>query len=407
MSITYKKRASDTFVTCYILELFKNSAQFPIANFILEILREGGDKFFKSPDPYLIIFSAIVQAFFLTKYEDKLKRHRLLGNLIGPALYTLVEGTIDGSRFFFAPHHQAYWVFAIVTGLFQASIPYFSPQIGRFIIVLENIARTMILFVMYAIFEYLTKGVSSLDPTQFFHDKSHQFIAWLVLLVGVATGISEMTSEHYLKRLRELNEQFHLYAKWLFGGEILQKLISNPNALTLSRCKRTILFMDIRGFTSWSEVCQPEEVVKLLNNYYLAAETVVTRHGAVKFKLSADEVMVVFSDTSTAIDAAIELNIEINRLLTTIERSVGIGLNYGDVVEGLLGNNDVQFFDVIGDTVNTAKRIESASNGGEVLISDELFVKLSTKHKDIVKHSRQIAVKGKQAPIVVHSLSCI
>lgn len=88
--------------------------------------------------------------------------------------------------------------------------------------------------------------------------------------------------------------------------------------------------------------------------------------------------------------------------MSSCHLGAGIGLHGGLVVEGLLGSANVKFYDVIGDTVNTAKRIESAARSGEILISEH--VRNGTGQKLHLDSGREINVKGKEKPLIVYSV---
>lgn len=92
----------------------------------------------------------------------------------------------------------------------------------------------------------------------------------------------------------------------------------------------------------------------------------MTKHGAIKFKFAADEAMAVFSEAVIAARAAKEMFDDVDKVLSPQDLRARVGVHTGPLVEGLLGNMDVKFYDVIGDTVNTAKRIESATARREI-----------------------------------------
>ena len=395
-------RISGSFYTRYWLELFSNSAHFPIANILLELLIEKPLEYLRAPDLYVITFASLVQAYWLTRWQSTARPHRFLGNLLGPALYTLIESVLEGPRFFSAPHHLAYWGFAIITGILQAQRPRWPGVLSGFLIVLENMTRTAILFFMYAIFEISANPTQTVSIAAFFMDASHQFIGLAVLILGLSIGLASLTAERYLGLLRETFAQLQTYSEWLLGRDLLGQTFVNPSALSLTRRERTVMFMDIRGFTRWSETQSPETVVKLLTRYYQASEDVLARHGTIKFKFSADEVMAVFATIEAAIHAALDLRAEINRVLSPEKLGAGIGLNTGPLVEGLLGGRGVKFYDVIGDTVNTAKRIESAAQKAEVLISESVRALLDPVAR--LGPPREISAKGKDQPVAVYPL---
>lgn len=384
--------------TRFFLELFGNSAIFPIANAVLELLLEGGFAYFKDPDFYALMLAAVVQARFLSR-EGGGRRLLFVGNLVGPALYTAIETAIEGPRFFAAPHHLAYWGFAVAIGALQEARQGAPERVRSTLLVAENVVRSSILFGMYAIFELLSAPGKNAVGT-FFDDPSHVFIAGSVTLLGIVAGLSALTSERYLAMLRSVSRQLRVYSEWFFGRPLLEQAMGDPGRLALSRRERAIVFMDVRGFTRWSETQAPEAVVAALDAYYREAEAAFERHVPVRFKFNADEVMAVFAGAGEAVAAARDLAQGAARALSAVGLGAGVGLNYGPVIEGVVGGREVKAYDVLGDTVNTAKRIEGAAAAGEILLSEEI----SRRALEPGVATRTMEVKGKSAPIRVHVL---
>jgi class 3 adenylate cyclase len=202
--------------------------------------------------------------------------------------------------------------------------------------------------------------------------------------------------------LRRTTLLLRTYSEWLLGKRLLAQSMTDPDALALKRPERAVLFMDVRGFTTWSESRTPEEVLHLLNGYYRNAEQVLDRHETIKFKLSADEVMAVLPDAATGLQAAEAMRLATAAYLAPFGIAAGIGLHFGPVIEGVFGAEAVRFYDVLGDVVNTAKRIEGAAGGGEVLVSDALVHGLGRDAR--VGAARELVVKGKSAPVRVYPL---
>ncbi|GIV96805.1 MAG: hypothetical protein KatS3mg057_1462 [Herpetosiphonaceae bacterium] len=217
----------------------------------------------------------------------------------------------------------------------------------------------------------------------------------------IITTRTEELSKAY-SDLSDLSARLKTYSEWLLGRHLLDRAIANPDALSLVRQERTILFMDIRNFTHWSEAHPPEEVVAMLNAYYDTIGSILTTHGAIKSKFSADEAMSVFASADQAVKAALALRDKIGTLLLQHGLGAGIGLHTGPLVEGLLGSTEVKFYDVIGDTVNTAKRIEGAAAEREVLLSEAVRQSLSSDV--LLGPPRQITAKGKEEPVTVYAL---
>jgi class 3 adenylate cyclase len=395
-------RLTGTPRTRFFLELFGNSAQFPIANSLLELLLEGPAEFLRAPDLYAILFASVAQAWWLSQRQLTARPHRFLGNLIGPALYTLIEASIEGARFFESANHLAYWIFAFIIGSLQAVGPRLPGWAAAGARVAEDVVRAGILLVMYGLFEAADEPQKFYSVATFLDDGSHQFVTLATLLLGLSIGFSSLTARGYLDKLRETSARLKTYSEWLLGQQLLSRLMEDPASLSLRRHERAVLFMDIRGFTAWSEKSTPEAVVQMLNRYYHAAETVLLGQGAIKFKFAADEVLAVFENAATAARAAQSLRAAVHSLLAESGLAAGIGLHAGQLVEGLLGSMGMQFYDVIGDTVNTAKRIESAAAAGEVLVSDTLRRQLDAAVD--CGEAREVAVKGKEQPLKVFPL---
>jgi len=397
---TLEKRIEGSPATRFFREFFGNSAQFPIANILLELLLEGPWRYLDAPDAYAITLAATVQAFFLSRWQGGPHPRRFLGNLLGPALYTGIEVAMEGLQFFASPNHLAYWAFAVAIGLLQSVRPRMPAPLRAPVQVAEDVVRAGILLAMYAIFESATSD--AFHTRDFFADRSHQFVALATLFLGLNLGLANLTARHYERLLRETAARLKTYSEWLLGRDLLEKSMHDPGSLALRRHQRTVLFMDIRGFTAWSESRSPEVVVEMLNRYYHAAETTLAGAPVVTFKFSADEMMAVFADPAAALLVARGLRREIAGLLTGQGLGAGIALHSGPLVEGLLGSMGVRFYDVIGDTVNTAKRIESAAAGGEVLISSDIAAALGAGMQ--LGPKRLITVKGKEAPVAVYPL---
>lgn len=395
-------RITGSFITRFWLELFGNSAHFPIVNILLELLLESPQDYLFKPGLYVNIAASLVQAYWLTRWQTASHPLRVVGNLIGPALYTLVEVILEGPGFFAAPHHLGYWGFALVIGILQTLRLRMPSVFSATLIVIENVVRTLILFFVYAIFEIGHDLTQPALLSTFFSDASHQFIGLATLLLGVSLGIANLTADRYQTLLRETSARLKTYSEWLLGRDLLGQTFTNPSALGLTRRQRAVLFMDIRNFTRWSETQAPEAVVALLDGYYQTSETVLAGYETIKIKLSADEVMAVFATTDTAVRAALDLRAQLNPAFKKDGLGVGIGLHFGPLVEGLLGSTGVKFYDVIGDTVNTAKRIEGAAESGEVLISEDIRSMSAGKFR--IGAGREISAKGKENLLMVYAV---
>jgi len=168
----------------------------------------------------------------------------------------------------------------------------------------------------------------------------------------------------------------------------------------------TVLFCDIRGFTTLSENSSPEEIVALLNQFFERMVHIVQDHGGVVDKFIGDNLMAVWGVPSHVPDAelmAVRASLAMleemdkwNKELIQQGRSsvgIGIGLNCGPVVAGSIGSMDRMEYTVIGDTVNTAQRAESTAKRQQLVITQAMYEKIGS-HVEATA-LEPIAVKGK------------
>lgn len=169
----------------------------------------------------------------------------------------------------------------------------------------------------------------------------------------------------------------------------------------------SVLFADIRGFTSMAENEEPQETVDMLNAFFTAMANVVFRHEGNLDKFIGDCVMAVWGppsphedDPGRALRAALEMQREVDSLNQLRVESgkkpllVGIGVNTGQAVVGYMGSQERHEFTAIGDSVNTASRLCSAAKGGEVIASESTVRKAGGGF--MVEPMPLLQVKGKE-----------
>ncbi|MBN9351626.1 MAG: response regulator [Chitinophagaceae bacterium] len=148
----------------------------------------------------------------------------------------------------------------------------------------------------------------------------------------------------------------------------------------------TVVFVDICGFTSISESEKPDNVVKLLNDYFeIIVKQIIGQKGHID-KFIGDAVMAVFRGEyhlDRALDACLATVAEIEKCLpftgnTTFKPHVAIGINSGEMISGNIGSTSLRRLDytVIGDTVNTAQRLQSIAGPGEIIINKNSYEKI-------------------------------
>ena len=174
--------------------------------------------------------------------------------------------------------------------------------------------------------------------------------------------------------------------------------------------KRAILFNDLRGFTSISEKMRPIDVVSFLNEYFDIMNNVILENRGEIDKLIGDCIMASFERCDDAVRASIQMKervLDYNRMrvekrLTPV--SFGVGIGYGPVVIGNIGSDSKMDYTLIGDTVNSASRIESLTKHYHVgiVISREVFDNLSGEY--CVRPLGLAHVKGRKAPVNLYEV---
>ena len=225
------------------------------------------------------------------------------------------------------------------------------------------------------------------------------------------------------RKSRFLREAFNSYV----SPEVVGQLIKDPDKLQLGgdRRKVTLLFSDIRGFTTLSERTEPEKLVTLLNEYLTPMTEIVMSNKGTLDKFIGDAVMAIYGapveQEEQALHACVSA-IEMMKKLKEINQhwtdnnlpniDIGIGVHTGEAVVGNMGANVRFDYTAIGDTVNLAARLEGQTKyyGANIIISEDTKDELESSMKnnpDILFKLREldlIRVKGKNEPIAIYQL---
>jgi adenylate cyclase len=370
---------------------FTHSGHVPLVLLILEALlaRPG---YFGGADPYVLLAAGIGQAFLAEWLALRGRARPFLANLAGPLLYSAIEAGLEGAAFFRQWHHQAYWAFALGFAMLQSAQA--RRPAAAWLVMAENVLRSAIPLVMYALFEARTKN-TALSIDLFFADRAHVFLAVVLLLLGVLLGFADISLRRSMATVRSLTARLRQYSEWSLGRGILDRAIADERTLRLQRVGRAVLFMDIRGFTAWSEQQAPEAVVGMLNGYYRAAEQALGEIEPIKLKYTADEIMAVFAAAADAVQAGSRMLAATRALLQQSKLGAGAGVHCGQVVEGVLGGEGAKAYDFIGDTVNTAQRLCDAAAPGELLVSMAACEAAGL----VPARQRDVVAKGKREPL--------
>ena len=209
--------------------------------------------------------------------------------------------------------------------------------------------------------------------------------------------------EQYKLR-QQIKKQFEHY----LDPRQVKRLQKDPDLLKLGGEKRrcTFLFTDVRGFTALSETLPPEEVTEIMNKALTVQVECVQKRGGMVDKFIGDAMMAIFNapmdlkhHEELAVQCAREIQENINK--TNIGVAIGVGVNTGEAVIGNMGSDTRFDYSAIGDAVNTAARLESATKevGVDILIGEETekYCGLS------LKKLKPIKVKGKEKPLKIYT----
>jgi adenylate cyclase len=199
--------------------------------------------------------------------------------------------------------------------------------------------------------------------------------------------------------------------------DVYAQLVANPELARLGGQRRdmTVLFSDIRGFTTLTEKGQPEEIVHMLNEYFTRMVEIVFRNKGTVDKFVGDMVMALFGaplddpeHPDHAVQAALEMIEELRRLNVkwaaegrSANVDIGIGINTGPMIAGNIGSDQIMSYTVIGDAVNLGSRLESLNKqySTRIIISDATRQRLTGRYE--FRPLGEVVVKGKTQPVAI------
>lgn len=210
---------------------------------------------------------------------------------------------------------------------------------------------------------------------------------------------------------RHLQEKFNILIKkyvsaTTFEGVMAQVQAGADAASTMREL--TVLFLDIVGFTTFSESKSPQEVISMLNEVFGICEAITREcHGDID-KYIGDCVMAVFIDANDAVDAAGRILYGALARMNILRREqsqetvhIRIGINSGHVIQGDVGSMERKDLTVIGDVVNAASRIQSTTDSDTIAISEATYGRLYPENAARFAFLRNVTVKGKKKPIPI------
>lgn len=252
-----------------------------------------------------------------------------------------------------------------------------------------------------------------------YDDEIGYLSTWFNRMVGDLESAYNQVKQYAYKSVLAKNGEEkirHIFQKYVPGEVIDEVLKAKGEKLLIGKKQNaTILFSDIRSFTSFAENLSAEELVTILNNYFNIMVGIIIEHKGIIDKFMGDAIMALFGapvqygdDPSQAVKTSLSMIHELegfnkNQVRLGIRPfKIGIGLNTGNVVVGNIGSNQKLEYTCIGDTVNLASRLEGLTKvyGIPIIISE-----FTLKHAGTNVHAREldaVRVKGKVQPVRIY-----
>jgi class 3 adenylate cyclase len=353
---------------------------------------------------------------------------RFLGSLITPVIYAAFEiRTVDA--FILDIGHFNFWFFSLLVGGLQALA--LRARRGRARVTLEFLSTFMSVLVFLIVYFYFDVRVTheqlvaagSLtasqlqshlsitsygpDLVEFLSDRTHVYVVIGGVLLGLALARGRVKIVQLTERVSDL---FGTYV----DGRVRDRIIRAAGEPGETR-EVAVLFSDLRDFTGLTERSAAPAVVEMLNAYFSAWDRVCRAHGGIIDKFIGDAVMILFEHDeredgprtdacAAAVRCAFAMMEELAPLARDLAarrlpapRGIGIGIDVGPVIMGAIGSETRRNYTAIGDTVNTASRLEGASKDTPrtVIISAAVHARLDAALAARFTPLGEIALKGK------------
>lgn len=246
--------------------------------------------------------------------------------------------------------------------------------------------------------------------------------SWLNMvdpLVAGAIALFAGTAYQYFVEDREKRKMKRLFGRYV-SRDVYEQLTAHPELAELGGKRRemTVLFSDIRGFTTVTEKGNPEELVAQLNEYFSRMVEIVFRHKGTVDKFVGDMVMALFGaplDDPDHAEHAVQAAVDMVRELGELNKSwaargmtqldIGVGINSGDMIAGNIGSSSIMSYTVIGDNVNLGSRLESLNKDYKtrIIMSDATRTRLRTAYD--TRSLGDVKVKGKTRAVAIYEIN--
>ena len=241
--------------------------------------------------------------------------------------------------------------------------------------------------------------------------------------VGYAAVLQDITELKRIEEFRlteerrkkqEIKETFSRY----MGPSLVDYVLSHEPGLMARRERRhaVVMFADIRSFTRFTRLVEPNEVIERLNKFFTKMTEVVYRYEGTIFELTGDEILVAFNAPFDQLDAAnraVETAVAMQKRFNALRMDLfeelrtgfgmGIGIDEGNVIVGNVGAETRMTFRMVGDAVNTAHRLVDIAVDGQIVVSEGIYQNLQLESSELLqahplKSMGAVEIRGKDEP---------
>lgn len=322
-----------------------------------------------------------------------------VGFMYGPLLhYTFLSNFLQNQLIVELPNFSIYLMF------FLTFVPLILLVLMKKVI-FRILSNLLVFIAVFALIHYL------LLTKMYYIDLFYPLLSFLLSILFVEV-LAFRTQENSSKFMREA---FSAY----LSADLLDQLVQNPDTLSLGGEKKelSILFSDIRGFTTLSEAMDANALVTLLNRYFTPMTNSVLEHEGMLDKYIGDAIMAFFNapvdvenHANKACASALDMVQKLKKLNQELQAEklpsikIGIGINTAEVVVGNMGSDTRFNYTVMGDGVNLASRIEGLTKnyGVDILITEYTVAQLSSEY--LYRRIEAVIVKGKEQAVLLYEL---
>lgn len=244
---------------------------------------------------------------------------------------------------------------------------------------------------------------------------------WIPVTVPALTLVLAYVGDlawKYFVEGREKRQVKKLFSRYV-SKDVYEQLVANPSLAALGGARRhmTVLFSDIRGFTTMSEKGTPEDVVAQLNALFTRMVRVVFEHRGTVDKFVGDMIMALYGaplDDEDHAEHAVQTALAMIKTLQEMNREweslgkptldIGIGINTGDMIAGNVGSETIMSYTVIGDAVNLGARLESLNKDYQTRIIISAATRERLKGRYDIHPLGDVIVKGKTKPVAIYEV---